>query len=187
MVFLSASPVPEPSRLAAPLRLVGPRRAPVAVFGSSYNDVRQSLILIEHERETGALLALLRIEPAEHPSTRDVLRRLGFHPNASPERWSISWRRHVGPNDLHVACRSVFDALGDEAVLAIGASFAPRGSRPLCVSRLPTFWPGRFLLHVGGTRRCVLFGASVDEHALSLVFDAEHDAYFAHDFVPATE
>ncbi len=78
------------------------------------------------------------------------------------------------------------DSLGDDVVLDIGASFAVGGA-PLSTTELPTFWPGRFVLHVGGTRRCVVFDAHVDPRELARFFNAERDAYFANDFVPATE
>jgi hypothetical protein len=154
---------------------------------ATYNDVRSRYVLVEHRREQGLLAALLRFENTERPTTRDRLRQLGFEPNASPERSSISWRRRVSEDELATVCDRLREALGDAAVLDLGGDFAESGYEVLCLTKLPTFWSGRFLLHVGGTRRCVIFDAEVDERDFARVFDGGRDEYYAYDFRPATE
>ncbi len=179
-----SSPVPEPSDVALTLRGV---HETGTVSKSTYNELRRSAVLVEYDPEQGALLALLRFDGAERATTRDVLRRLGFRPNASPEQWSISWRRSVSRDELAAACRALWNALGNDVVLDLGARFAIRDFDPDYTSRLPAFWLGRFVLHVEGTSRCVVFDSAADPHDLARTFNAERAAYYANDFVPATE
>ncbi len=157
-----------------------------AVSRSPYREVRGRYVVVDYRREEGALIVLLRFEGAEGAATRDVLRRLGFEANGSSTRTAISWRRSTSPDELRSVCDSLREALRDCALFDLGASFAAGGDA-LMGRELPTFWRGRFLLHIGGTGRCVLFEALADRGALAREVDAGCADYFANDFRPATE
>jgi hypothetical protein len=150
-------------------------------------DVRRRHVLVSYDGQEQALVVLLRAEGAEHPATRDKLRQLGFLPNASPEARSISWRRRVTLEELPRIGDGILEALGDAAVLDLGASFADSGTKALRQTKRPTFWAGRFLLHVGGTRWSVVFSADDDERLVAKLFDAGLDEYYENEFHSATE
>jgi hypothetical protein len=148
-----------------------------------YNDVRDHFVLVRHDPAEGAMRVLLRVDGAESPTTRAKLEKLGFVPTAS--RVSVSLKRPVSSGQLGDACKSIRNALGDEALFDLGASFD--GAPASILREAPRSWGGRFLLHVGGTRRCVVFDASADDRELMSVIAAARDDYWANDFHPATE
>jgi hypothetical protein len=180
----------------------GPRSSPAlrAVYASptpserpveqlSYTDVRARYVLVEHrhERDEDALVITLRLDHAERSGTRDELRCLGFEPNASPARSAITWRRPLRGTNLARLGAFLRETLGDEVALDLGATFVDDGRDALADATPADGWPGRRILHVGGTRRCVVFAADVDPADLARAFDESRDDYFANDFHPATE
>lgn len=152
--------------------------------GTSYGDVRHSHILLNYESSPSALHALLRVDGSESQSTREKLKALGFHPAASPDRSSISWRLYVSPNELDEASARICSALGPDVVLDLGAAFQDRLPR---TTRETTWWPGRFLVEVGGTQRCVVFDRSIDEGDVAEAITSEREDYFDNELMPATE
>jgi hypothetical protein len=145
------------------------------------------LAIAEYRPDESALVVLLPVEETEVPGPRKQLRELGFEPNASPPRSTLSWRRRVTAAELGALADSLRRVLGSAVVLDLGASFSPRGDQALANLGVPDYWHGLVLAHVGGTRRCVLFDAGVDRHDLARRFDEAREEYFAEDFHPATE
>ena len=135
----------------------------------------------------GTVLALLRFDGTDEQGTRQCLRGLLFQPNASPAHAPISLKRDVSIRELGTVCAQLHEMLGGAALLDMGASFFDDGRAALRNAKSATFWPGRFLVHVGGTRRCVVFDPDVDEGALAQVFSMARDDYYETDFQPATE
>lgn len=150
-----------------------------------YNDVRDRFVLVRHSPEEGAMRVLLRVEGAERPTTRTKLQELGFAPTVS--RASVSLKRPVSKAQLGEACKSVRDALGDEALFDLGTSFEAAPSKSMLLREAPRDWAGKFLVHVGGTRRCVVFDAGADAPELMRVIASARDDYWANDFHPGTE
>jgi hypothetical protein len=161
--------------------------APAAPQCFTYHDVRAHLAIAEVRPDENALVILLPVEDNDVPGPRDQLRQLGFEPNASPPRSTLSWRRQVTAAELAPLAESLRRVLGNTVVLDLGASFTDNGEQALATLRVPDYWHGRMLAHVGGTRRCVLFEPGVDRKDLARRFDDAREEYFAEDFHPATE
>jgi hypothetical protein len=153
----------------------------------SLTDVRRQCALVSHDPDNRSVVVLLRLEGAEHPATRDKLRQLGFEPNASPVERSISWRRRLTEEELPSVADGLIRALDDACVLDVGASFAASGSAAVHDLQRPGFWHGRFLVHVGGTRWCVVFSADDDERVVANLFDRGREEYYENEFHSATE
>lgn len=158
--------------------------SPLSTF--LYNELRRRYVLIEYD-PNGALCALLRFGGVDEHRTRHCLRELLFQPNASPARAPISLKRDVSGHELGMVCAQLREALGEAAVLDMGASFSDDGRAALRNAKSATFWPGSFLVHVGGTRRCVVFEADVDERALAQILSRTRDDYYQTEFRPVTE
>lgn len=150
-------------------------------------EVHRRYVVVSYEREVGALHAMLRSEGSEHPATRGRLRQLGFVPNASPEARSISWRRDVDEDELPSIGDPLLAATEESALFDVGARFESSGHEAVGRLPLPAFWHGRFLVHVGGTRRSIVFDRGVDEHELARLFDEGRADYFEHEFHAASE
>lgn len=180
----SASPVPESIRFA-PSRATADISA--AVTGATLAELRRSFILLEHDRTQGALLTVLRLESAELPTTRANLRHLGFHPDASPARSSISWRRYVSSDDIGATCNALGATFGGEILFDLGARFTEPGVPPIAATELAPYWTGRFVLHVGGSRRAIVFDRTASSEAITHAFDAQRAAYMNRDFVSPSE
>lgn len=155
---------------------------------AGYDDIRRRHVLIQQDARDGALSALLRFDGAEVTDTRRALRELGFHPNASPAHAPVSYYRRISDEELGAMGARLHEALGDLAVLDVGATFTDVAHRPReRMARAVDWWPGRFVLHVGGTRRCVVFDSDASEAELSRLIVSAREEYYAHDFHPATE
>lgn len=155
---------------------------------AGYDDIRRRHVLIHHDARDGALSALLRFDGAEVAETRRTLRELGFHPNASPAHAPVSFFRRVSDEELRGIGVRLHEALGDLALLDIGATFTEFAHRPReRMARAVEGWPGRFILHVGGTRRCVVFDSDASDAELSRLIVSAREEYYTHDFHPATE
>jgi hypothetical protein len=153
----------------------------------SYVDLRMRYVLVERRPEDDAVVLTLRLDGAEQPDARDRLRRLGFEPNASPVRSAISWRRRLADAERGPLCTALREALGDAVVLDLGASFADHGSDAFAHAKRAGDWSGRCLVHVGGTRRGVVFAREAEADEFARAFDASRQDWFDRDFRPATE
>lgn len=149
-------------------------------------DVRRSLVVVCHDAQHAALTVLLPVASLEEQERiRAELRRLGFVADASPAATSIAWRLALERGDLAGAARALASAV-PRSVLDLGATFA-LDPHPALDLALPSWWPGRFMLSVGGTRRCVVFDAGVDRDALADAVANERDDFEEHEFHPPTE
>jgi hypothetical protein len=152
-----------------------------------YNEIRDRYVLVRHDPEEAALHVLLRFDAAEDAALREKLRELDFYPSASPAHASVGWLKHVATPDVAATCARLSKALGDVAVLDLGGTFTDDADDWIQRIDGASYWDGKFLLHVGGTRRCVVFDANVDAQDLARTVAAARDDYDAHDFHPATE
>jgi hypothetical protein len=148
-------------------------------------ELRRERVVVEHQAGRGVVRLTLRFD--ERAPTRERLGVLGFRPDAGPPETSISWQRAVAPQDLPDVYRALVEALDGEAVLDVGCSFVAAGRPPIALEVLPPTWQASFVLHVGGTARCVVFDAGVDRDALAAAFHAARDAYFDREYTPASE
>lgn len=145
----------------------------------TYEAVRNEYVLVRHEPERHALLALLRVEGAESGDTSARLREAGLTPECA-----VSWR--LDADDTDGGLRRIHGALGDDAIFDAGTSFDVASAERL-QANLPRAWPGRFLLHVGGTHRCLILDRAAPLPDLAKAFHAAEAAYFAADYHPLTE
>jgi hypothetical protein len=51
----------------------------------------------------------------------------------------------------------------------------------------PSYWPGTFLVHVGGTPHCVLFDHAVNDEAIAFAVRDEQRRFYRDEFEPRTE
>lgn len=159
----------------------------------TYAELRRRFVVVDHDATDGILRVLLRLEDCERSTTRHVLEGLGFEPSAGPPDRSIGWIARIDADKLEALSTRLVEALGGrmDVVLDVGACFAFHGREATLVAEtealLPAFWPGRFLLHVGGTRRCIIFDRGAAPAEVARVFVTERDAYEHDDFHPLTE
>jgi hypothetical protein len=183
----SLLPSTPPSTLpstASPLLFEESRSNPTSVH---YNQVRRDRVLIRYAADEAAVHVLLRFEGSEEPTTRGKLLALGFAPAASPAERSVSWKRYVEQPELMHVCARLNEAFGKAAVLDLGAPFVDPARTSLRRAREANYWRGAFLVHVGGTRRCVVFDAGADEATLNRLLHVSCEQYFACDFHAASE
>ncbi|MDF2698039.1 MAG: hypothetical protein K0S65_6422, partial [Labilithrix sp.] len=151
------------------------------------NEIRRSCVLVRRGPEDGTVSVLLRFAGADEQTTRERLLALGFHPNASPLRTAVSWRRAVSERMLPELYARLREALGDAAVLDLGAPFADTARAALRRAREAHDWCGHFLVHIGGTRRCAVFDSRTAEAELERSLSAAREEYFMRDFRAASE
>jgi hypothetical protein len=153
------------------------------VVAVRYPELRRRLILAEHCPDLASLRVLLRI--AESTTSHAKLRALGYEATASPASTSISWQKQIASPDLEAAATALLAAFGrDQVVLDLGARFGE--SRGTSSSR-SEWWPGKLLLNVGGTTRCVIFDRTTSPSELDRILARERLDYEAHEYHPPTE
>jgi hypothetical protein len=165
-----------------------PGRKSVAVMCAHENDLRRRWVLVKNDVDQGALCVLLRFEGAESAPTRARLRTLGFRPTSSPATTSVGWRfplHDAAPIEL--ACSRLREVVGGAAALDLGACFGATPREYLRRAREARYWPGPFLVGVGGTRRVVLFDLGANDAELERAFDEARADFDAHDFHAPTE
>lgn len=153
-----------------------------------YSEIRAQHVLVQHDAQGGALTALLRFDGVEVADTRHRLRTLGFQPSASPMRAPVSFRRQVSNGELRAMGVRLNEVLGELPLLDLGATFSDDAARPSQrTAGTIAWWPGQFLLHIGGTRRCLVFAPTAHDADLVALILRAREHYFAHDFQPVTE
>ncbi len=150
-----------------------------------YNEVRRRAALVEFDREHERLRVLLPYETSGDEGLRERLMAIGLRPSASPASRSVSFACAASDHDVDARLRRVHSALGSVGVLSVGACFDPP-SVTTCMHGVHG-WPGHRLLHVGGTRRCLVFDGNVADSQLDASWRAARLAYESTDFRSATE
>jgi hypothetical protein len=149
--------------------------------------LRSHLVLVHYDARLALLTVLLRVP--ERSDTRTRLAELGFEPEQTDRANAISWKRETCASSLAVTSGTLVAALRDEAVLDLGSHASDAGGSVHASFRqedLPSFWPGRFMVRIGGPR-CVVFDrGSNDAEIRRLIVEQDRD-YYLNDFAPATE
>jgi len=144
--------------------------------------IRRENVLLSHDPQRSSLHALLSVEDQGRTETGRVLERLGFRPEGS----RISWVRRLRGDELGATCTRVANELGDSALWDLGRVFTNRcDPLPVTHDHLPTCWNGRFVLHVRGTPRCLVFDRAAEDGEIHRLYEAEDLAYMNQEFNPS--
>jgi len=141
-----------------------------------YAEARQHHALVRRETARGLVAVLLR--PGEPATTIDALRAIGFRPEFPTDLTASTWVGDLG-HDL----ARLHDALGPDSLFDLGPVFHDVSDT---LARAPERWPGRFVLHVGGTQRCLVF-EDAGRRDLEPIVQREIADYFVREWTPATE
>ena len=141
-----------------------------------YSETRQKHVLVRREPARGVVAILLR--PAEPAATHDTLRALGYAPEFAADVHGSTW---IGDLDGDLA--RLHEALGSAALFDLGPVFHDVADT---LEAAPAGWPGRFVLHVGGTQRCIVF-EDASRRDLEPIVRREIEDYFVREWTPATE
>jgi hypothetical protein len=144
-------------------------------------DIRKDTSLLSLDEEHSMLHVLLPVAQVDAADAGRPLEQLGFRRAGS----NISWMRRLHSDELgqleQLASR-VQRELGGALLLDLGAVFTNKASpQPVRAAELPPWWHGKFLIHVRGTPRCLVFDGKAQDSDVRRVYDLECARHTVHE------